>query len=87
MSHRSPQLLFTCASDARLRCFNLISMQLLFVMPRLPPVGCYSSGMEVTDLQWSRTSRILMLAETSGRLALWEGSAEMIYLRDVISPR
>ena len=36
---RAPPLLFSAASDARVRCFNMANMTLLFVLPHQPGVG------------------------------------------------
>lgn len=68
-------LLVSAGGDSRLRFWSVVSTSLLFVMPLSPPPGVYSSlSVPITALHWSAQAAKLVVADSAGRVCMWDGA-------------
>lgn len=74
-------LLISAGGDGYLRCWDAGSLQLLLVFP-CQPAGGACCGMDVmTTLRWERCSATLVVGDAKGRVALWDGSGLVSFVK------
>ena len=82
------QLLISAGGDGRLRCWNVLAMRLLFVLPLTPPIardplqrpprpaaGLGVGRDAITALRWERRLGMLLAGDAAGRVAVWDCSS------------
>ena len=82
------QLLVSAGGDGRLRCWNVLAMRLLFVLPLTPPIardpqhrpprpaaGLGIGRDAITALRWERRLGMLLAGDAAGRVAVWDCSS------------
>ena len=80
--------MISAGGDGRLRCWNVLAMRPLFVLPLTPPIardplqrpprpaaGLGIGRDAITALRWERRLGMLLAGDAAGRVAVWDGSA------------